>query len=71
VTDFFVEVHVGYGLEHLGGSAQQVLDHFDPACYTRLVSRAGSELEHYELLELGRQPDVLADRFYLLALARS
>jgi FkbM family methyltransferase len=69
-TDFFVEVHVGYGLEYLGGSVQMVLDHFDPARFERLVSRAGSELEHYELLPFEPDADVLADRFYLVALAR-
>jgi FkbM family methyltransferase len=69
-TDFFVEVHVGYGLEQLGGSAEQVLAFFDPARFTRLISPAGSELEDYQLGPLEERTEMLADRFFLVALAR-
>jgi FkbM family methyltransferase len=68
-TDFFVEVHVGHGLEGLGGSAQMVLEHFDPGRFRRLVSRAGNERDRYELLPIEQSAGVLADRFYLVALA--
>jgi FkbM family methyltransferase len=69
-TDFFVEVHVGYGLESLGGSAQAVLQHFGPDRYTRLVSPARSELEHYELEPIEDRPGILSERFFLVSLAR-
>ncbi|MDQ6810948.1 MAG: FkbM family methyltransferase [Actinomycetota bacterium] len=69
-TDFFVEVHVGYGLEALGGSAASVLDRFDPGRFRRLVSPARGELEHYEFDESEEHLEVLGDRFFLIALAR-
>jgi FkbM family methyltransferase len=68
-TDFFVEVHVGYGLEALGGSAQAVVDNFDPGQFRRLGSPAGSELERYRFCEVNEQPNLLADRFFLICLA--
>jgi FkbM family methyltransferase len=69
-SDFFVEVHVGYGLEDLGGSTRLVLEHFDRDDFRLLVSRAGNALDDYELLPLDEHPEVLRDRFFLLALAR-
>ncbi len=69
-TDFFVEVHVGHGLEGLGGSVQMVLEHFDPDRFRRLASRAGNERDRYQLLPIERSAGVLTDRFYLVALAR-
>jgi FkbM family methyltransferase len=68
-TDFFVEVHVGYGLEDLGGSAQAVLDCFDPTRFQRLVSPARGELEDYELGAVEERAEMLVDRFFLVALA--
>lgn len=68
-TDFFVEVHVGHGLELLGGSAEEVLGFFDPARFTRLISPARGELEQYEMGPLEERLEMLADRFFLIALA--
>ncbi len=67
-TDFFVEVHVGHGLEALGGSAHSVVDRFDPARFRRLVSPAFSELEDHEFRELQEHPELLGDRFFLICL---
>jgi FkbM family methyltransferase len=68
-TDFFVEVHVGYGLESLGGSASSVLERFDPNRFRRLVSPARGEREEYSFRELDERPDLLDERFFLVALA--
>jgi FkbM family methyltransferase len=68
-TDFFVEVHVGHGLEDLGGSAQSVLDHFDDTRFRLLISPARGELERYEFGALDEHTELLADRFFLIALA--
>jgi FkbM family methyltransferase len=68
-TDFFVEVHVGHGLETFGGSAEGVLAHFDPARFKRLVSPARGELEHYEFGDPDEHIKLLGDRFFLIALA--
>jgi FkbM family methyltransferase len=67
-TDFFVEVHVGQGLESLGGTARSVLAHFGANRFRRLVSPAGNEREDYRFLELDDHP-VPAERFFLVALA--
>ena len=69
-TDFFVEVHVGYGLEDLGGSAGEVIEHFDPDRFTLLVSRARGELEPYDFAPLEARSELLSERFFLVALAR-
>jgi FkbM family methyltransferase len=69
-TDFFVEVHVGYGLEDFGGSARSVLEHFDPGRFQLLVSPARSELEDYRFGALEDHLDLLANRFFLIALAK-
>jgi FkbM family methyltransferase len=68
-TDFFVEVHVGWGLESLGGSARSVLACFPPDRFRRLVSRAGGELDQYRFCDLDDFPDVYDERFFLIALA--
>jgi FkbM family methyltransferase len=68
-TDFFVEVHVGFGLEDLGGSVQAVLRHFPPDRFTCLVSPARSELEHYELEPIEDHPEIPGARFFLVSLA--
>jgi FkbM family methyltransferase len=68
-TDFFVEVHVGYGLESRGGSAASVIEHFDADRYQLLASPPGGEREEYEFAALVERPELLGSRFYLLALA--
>jgi FkbM family methyltransferase len=67
-TDFFVEVHVGHGLEDLGGTGAAVLACFPPERYRLLGCRAAGELEGYEFAPIGEPADLLADRFFLLAL---
>jgi FkbM family methyltransferase len=67
--DFFVEIHVGHGLEEAGGSARDVLRHFPEGRFHRLVSPGGEHLDSYEFTEL--DPNALPrDRFYLVAVAR-
>jgi FkbM family methyltransferase len=68
-SDFFVEVHVDSGLEALGGSAEAVLEQFDSTRFRRLVSPAHSERDEYDFCDLADRPDVVAERFFLLALA--
>ncbi len=68
-TDFFVEVHVGYGLESRGGSARSVLDQFDRHRFRLLSSSGGSEREQYRFDELDEDGELLNDRFFLIALA--
>jgi FkbM family methyltransferase len=70
MSDFFVEVHVGSGLESLGGSADAVLGQFDPASFQRLVSPAASELDEYGFCDLNDRREVVAERFFLIALPR-
>ena len=65
-ADFFVEVHVGCGLEHLGGSAAQVLEYFPEERFTRL-GRAENETAFRPLAE---DDPLFQDRFFLLAQAR-
>jgi FkbM family methyltransferase len=69
-TDFFVEVHVGHGLEDLGGSARAVMEVFDPERFRRLLSPARGELEHYEFVAAEDATHLPADRFFLIATAR-
>jgi FkbM family methyltransferase len=68
-SDFFVEVHVDSGLEALGGSAEAVLERFDPTRFRRLVSPAHSERDEYYFRDLADHPDVVAGRFFLIALS--
>ncbi len=65
-ADFFVEVHVGCGLEMLGGSVERVLAYFPENRFTRLV-RAEADTVFRPVLS---GDSLLADRFFLLALAR-
>lgn len=67
-TDFFVEVHVGVGLEKLGGTAEQVLSYFPPQHYELLGCGVNSKkfhpialrdtitLSHFFLFAFGRRP---------------
>jgi FkbM family methyltransferase len=70
-TDFFVEVHVGYGLEGLGGSARSVIDRFDPDRYRLLFTPARGELDRYEFRELDARAVAPSERFFLIALSRT
>jgi FkbM family methyltransferase len=66
-ADFFVEVHVGCGLERMGGSAAAVLEQFPQERYERLV-RAEADPAFRPLI----QDDPLTqNRFFLVARARS
>jgi FkbM family methyltransferase len=69
-TDFFVEVHVGLGLESLGGSARSLLAQFDRAHFRLLASPARGEREQYDFRELDERSAAPAGRFFLIALAR-
>ena len=65
--DWFVEVHVGCGLETLGGSVDRVLAYFPSSQYDILINRADGD---------GFRPPVpndpiLKERFHLLAIARN
>jgi FkbM family methyltransferase len=65
-TSFFVEVHVGHGLEKLGGSVEKLLSYFPGDKYELLV-RSNEEKTFHPLLE---DDAVLKDRFFLLALRK-
>lgn len=65
-ADFFVEMHVGCGLEKLGGSLARVLSYFPEDRFTLLV-RAEPEAA-FRPLDRGDQ--LLENRFFLLALWR-
>lgn len=62
-TDWFVEVHVGCGLEEMGGTWQDVLAFFPPANFERFISsdRAPGFLPFCE------DSPLLTARFYLVA----
>jgi FkbM family methyltransferase len=66
-TDWFVEVHVGAGLEAFGKTAADVLAFFPPARYARFV--ASEEERDFVPLESGGR--LLASRFFLVALERT
>lgn len=66
-TDWFVEVHVGCGLENEGSSWQEVLEFFPATRYRRLVASDKSP----EFVPFCDTSPLLADRFYLLACAHS
>jgi FkbM family methyltransferase len=70
-TDFFVEVHVGHGLESLHSSAAAVIEHFDPDRFRLFISPALSEHDSYRFAPLNEHLDLLGNRFFLLALALS
>lgn len=64
--DVFVEVHVGHGLETLGGSVEEVFSYFAAERYT-LLGRAEND-EHFRPLTGSADP-LTRDRFFLLARA--
>lgn len=64
--DCFVEVHVGVGLEKLGGSVNTVVTFFPQTDYDLFVaSDARPQFERFR-----RDDDLLASRFFLIAIAR-
>ncbi|AWM40355.1 Protein-L-isoaspartate O-methyltransferase [Gemmata obscuriglobus] len=65
-ADFFVEVHVGCGLEQLGGSAEKVLSYF-PADRFTVVARAEAD-ESFRPLR--PNDELTKDRFFFVATAR-
>ncbi len=65
--DWFVEAHVGYGLEAAGGSAEQVLGYFPGAVFDRYVHEEGDpEATPLE----AAPPEMLRRRFFLTAVVR-
>jgi hypothetical protein len=65
-AEFFVEVHVGCGLEKLGGSVLTLLEYF-PDDQFDLLSRAGPDST---FRPLGRIDPLTRDRFFLIARRR-
>jgi FkbM family methyltransferase len=67
--DWFVEVHVGCGLERLGSSAAEVISFFSPADYELHI--AGPERGGYgTFVEYRGDQSLTQNRFYLVCLAR-
>src|SRR5262245_7890991 len=66
-VDWFVEVHVGCGLEAAGGSADEALAFFPAERYERFVHKDGDSLA-VALADASR--DVFRSRFYLTAVVR-
>jgi FkbM family methyltransferase len=66
-ADWFVEVHVGHGLEAAGGSADEALAFFPAECYERFVHKEGDSLA-VALADASR--DVFQSRFFLTAVVR-
>jgi FkbM family methyltransferase len=64
-ADFAVEVHVGCGLEKLGGSVDRVLAFFPPNRYTVLGRSEADEA----FRRVMKDDPLTRDRFFLLALA--
>lgn len=65
--DWFVEVHVGHGLEAAGGSIEEILDRFPANEFDRFVHSEGDrEAAPLEAVSAEK----LRDRFFLTAIAR-
>jgi FkbM family methyltransferase len=62
-ADFFVEVHVGCGLERLGGTVNEVLSHFRKKRFSILV-RATMDTEFRPLVQSDSLPE---NRFFIIA----
>ena len=67
MPDCFVEVHVGVGLERFGGTVEEVLRFFPAERYECFVRADGPT----DFTSLAESPQLLQDRFFLLALSRS
>lgn len=65
-ADWFVEIHVGCGLENEGGTWEQVIEFFSPKRYTCLISSD----THPDFVPFREDSILLMERFYLLALSR-
>ncbi|QOV90631.1 FkbM family methyltransferase [Humisphaera borealis] len=66
--DWFVEVHVGCGLEAAGGSVEEVLGRFPESEFKRFVHSEGDK----EAIPLGSAPaEKFSARFFLTALHRT
>ena len=65
--DFFVEVHVGAGLEKAGSSAGEILNYFPPTAFECHVHHDGG-MNPIKLEEAGS--DFFKTRFFLTALAK-
>jgi FkbM family methyltransferase len=63
--DVFLEVHVGEGLEKLGGSIERVTAHFPPDRYTLLASRPFEPF-----VPFSPSLDFIHEYFFMLALSR-
>ncbi len=62
-ADFFVEVHVGCGLEKLGGSASEVMSYF-PEDLFEILARAEADSE---FRPIGRNSQMTQDRCFIIA----
>lgn len=67
-ADWFVEVHVGYGLEAAGDTVEDVLKHFPATKYVRYVH---NEDDPEAILLEQAPPTLLTKRFFLTAVARA
>jgi FkbM family methyltransferase len=65
--DVFVEVHVGVGLEELGGSVEELVAFFPEADYDLYGS---NDLDRCPKPFVGERRRLAADRFYLTAIAK-
>lgn len=63
--DFFVEVHVGCGLEKFGGSVEKILAFFPPDRYQLLIRRE----QDTSYRKIKQKDPIVADRFFLVAIA--
>lgn len=61
--DFFVEIHLGYGLEQFGGSLDDVLSYFPTSEYELFM---GSDAVT-EFIKFDRESPMVKDRFFLVA----
>jgi hypothetical protein len=67
--DFLIEVHVGCGLEDVGGTVEEVLSFFQERDY-RLYGAADAPDHRYRFEPLDPQSPVTRDRFFLLAVSK-
>jgi FkbM family methyltransferase len=66
--DWFVEVHLGFGLEAAGGSVEKLLAHFPESAFTRFVHAD----DDVECIPLESAPaGKLKKRFFLTAIAKN
>ena len=63
-ADFFIEVHIGWGLEKLGGSLEKILSYFPEQRFT-ILARTKAQDHFYPLME-----NTPREHFFLIAQAR-